>query len=79
VASTLPTMNASLLLQALTTAPRVDTLGLTPPWTPGKTGPALFPRATNPAGYFISQRNGVETLLDPAVFNPFQALGMSGA
>jgi ABC-type branched-subunit amino acid transport system substrate-binding protein len=76
LASTLPTIDAASVLHALRTSAFVETLGLTPPWTPGRTGPALFPRVTNPTGYFISQRNGVEVLAEPTLFNPFQAMGL---
>jgi ABC-type branched-subunit amino acid transport system substrate-binding protein len=69
LAATLPTVTARTLLQALQTLPTVDTLGLTPPWTPGRTGPPLFPRITNGVGYFTTQRNGVEVLDDPTPFD----------
>jgi ABC-type branched-subunit amino acid transport system substrate-binding protein len=77
VAATLPGINAANLISALRTTPTVDTLGLTPPWTPGKTGPAGYPRVTNPAGYFITQRKGVEVLVDPTPFDTFKAVGLT--
>jgi ABC-type branched-subunit amino acid transport system substrate-binding protein len=76
IASTLPTVDAQSVLHALTTSPTVDTLGLTPPWTPGKNGPPPFTRVTNRFGYFITQRGGQEVLDDPTPFNPYQALGL---
>jgi ABC-type branched-subunit amino acid transport system substrate-binding protein len=76
LAASLPTADAASVLHALRTSATVDTLGLTPPWAPGRTGPALFPRVTNPTGYFITQHNGVEVLAEPALFDPFQAMGM---
>jgi hypothetical protein len=51
---------------------------MTPPWAPGRTGLPIAPRATNLSGYLISQRNGVEVLVDPTPFDPFQALGLAG-
>jgi ABC-type branched-subunit amino acid transport system substrate-binding protein len=77
VAQTLPVLDAANLAHALRALPTVDTLGLTPPWTPGKTGPMAFPRVTNSAGYFITQRNGVEVLADPTPFDAFKAVGMT--
>jgi hypothetical protein len=76
IASTLPTVDAQSVLHALTTSPTVDTLGLTPPWTPGRNGPPPFTRVTNRFGYFITQRGGQEVLDDPTPFNPYQALGL---
>ncbi len=78
LASALPAIDAPSLLRALQTSPTVDTLGLTPPWTPGKTGSPPFLRVTNPWGYFITQRNGVEVLVDPTPVNPYEALGTGG-
>jgi ABC-type branched-subunit amino acid transport system substrate-binding protein len=78
LASALPSIDAPSLLHALQTSPTVDTLGLTPPWTPGRTGSQAFPRVTNPTGYFITQRNGQEVLADPTAVNPYEALGMAG-
>ncbi len=78
VAAGLTTVDAATMLRALKTEPTVDTLGLTPPWTPGRTGPAAFPRVTNLYGYLVSQQNGVEVLADPVAINPFQILGLGG-
>jgi ABC-type branched-subunit amino acid transport system substrate-binding protein len=78
VAETLATVDAASMLHALRTSPTVDTLGLTPPWTPGRTGPAAFPRVTNLFGYLVTQRDGVEILADPVAIDPFQALGLGG-
>lgn len=71
VASTLPVVSAATVLRALRTSATVDTLGLTPPWRPGRSGPPPFPRITNPFGYFITQRNAAEVLADPTPFNTF--------
>jgi ABC-type branched-subunit amino acid transport system substrate-binding protein len=76
LAATLTAVDAASLLHALQTSATVDTLGLTPPWTPGRTGPAAFPRVTNLFGYLATQRNGVEVLADPAAIDPFQILGL---
>jgi ABC-type branched-subunit amino acid transport system substrate-binding protein len=76
LASTLGTITASTIWGALLTYPTVDTLGLTPPWTPSKPGPSAFPRFTNLNGYLVTQRNGVEVLADQAPLNPLQTLGM---
>jgi ABC-type branched-subunit amino acid transport system substrate-binding protein len=78
LAAALPTIDAASILRALRTSPTVDTLGLTPPWTPGRPGSPAFPRVANPTGYFITQRNGQEVLVDPAPVDPFAALGMAG-
>jgi len=78
LAAGLPTIDAAGILNALRTSPTVDTLGLTPPWTPGRTGPPSMPRVTNGFGYLSSQRNGVEVLTDPVPFNPLQALRLGG-
>jgi ABC-type branched-subunit amino acid transport system substrate-binding protein len=75
VSSTLPVVDAAHLFAALRTSPAVDTMGLTPPWTPGRKGPAAFPRITNGFGYFITQSHGVEVLADPNPFDTFQLLG----
>ncbi len=77
-ASVLPVADAPHLLQALRTQPTVDTLGLTPPWSPGRTGLPAFPRMTNLSGYLVSQRQGVEVLTDPTPFSPLQALRFAG-
>ncbi|MBO0687321.1 MAG: ABC transporter substrate-binding protein, partial [Candidatus Dormibacteraeota bacterium] len=69
VASTLPSVDSASLLKALRTSPQVDTLGLTPPWTPGRTGPPAFPRVTNPFGYLTTQQDGVQTLVNPQPIN----------
>jgi ABC-type branched-subunit amino acid transport system substrate-binding protein len=76
LAATLPTVDAPAMLRALRTSSTVDTLGLTPPWTPGRTGLPTAPRLTNLFGYLVSQRNGVEVLVDPTPFDPLQALGL---
>jgi ABC-type branched-subunit amino acid transport system substrate-binding protein len=78
VANTLAVPTAANLAHALRTSPTVDTFGLTAPWTPGKTGPEAFPRVTNAAGYFITQRKGVEVLVDPTPFDTFKAVGLTG-
>jgi len=78
LAATLPTVDAPSMLQALRTAPAVDTLSLTPPWSPGATGPPTMPRVTQLYGYLVTQRNGVDLLADPTPFNPFLALGLGG-
>jgi hypothetical protein len=78
LASSLTTLDAPSMLHALRTSPAVDTLGLTPPWAPGGTGLPAAPRATNLFGYLVTQRNGVEVLVDPAPLDPFQALGLGG-
>jgi branched-chain amino acid transport system substrate-binding protein len=75
ILATLPRLDAAALLSALRTQPTVDTLGLTPTWTPGHTGPKPFPRVTNPFGYLITQRNGVDVLADTQPFNTALALG----
>lgn len=77
-ASTLATVDAAHLLRALRTRPTVDTMGLTPPWTPGLTGPSLLPRMTNLSGYLVTQRDGVDVLVDPTPLNPFEVLHLSG-
>jgi ABC-type branched-subunit amino acid transport system substrate-binding protein len=77
VASTLPVIDAAQLLAALRTSPAVDTMGLTPPWTPGRRGPPAFPRITNGYGYFITQSHGVDVLVDPTPFDTFQLLGVA--
>jgi len=77
-ASELTTIDAPSLLRALRTRPTVDTMGLTPPWAPSRTGPPGFPRATNLFGYLVSQWSGVEVLTDPTPFSPFQVLRLSG-
>jgi ABC-type branched-subunit amino acid transport system substrate-binding protein len=74
VASTLGTVDAAHLQRALRTSPTVDTLGLTQPWSPGRTGLPAFPRVTNLAGYLSTERNGVEVLADPTPVNPFMFL-----
>jgi ABC-type branched-subunit amino acid transport system substrate-binding protein len=78
LAEKLATVDAASILHALRTSPTVDTLGLTPPWTPGRTGPAAFPRVTNLFGYLVTQRDGIEILSDPAAIDPFQVLGLGG-
>jgi hypothetical protein len=78
IAETLTTVDAASMLHALKTSPTVDTLGMTPPWTPGRTGPAAFPRVTNLYGYLVTQRDGIEILADPAAIDPFQVLGLGG-
>ena len=78
LAEKLATVDAASILHALRTSPTVDTLGLTPPWTPGRTGPAAFPRVTNLFGYLVTQRDGIEILTDPAAIDPFQVLGLGG-
>jgi len=75
LAATLPTVDAPSMLQALRTSPVVDTLGLTPPWTPGRPGLPTMPRVTQLFGYLVTQRNGVDVLVDPTPFNPFVGLG----
>jgi branched-chain amino acid transport system substrate-binding protein len=77
-ASTLDTVDAAHLLRDLHTKPVVDTMGLTPPWSPGRTGLASQPRVTNLYGYLTTQRNGVEVLADPAPLNPFTVLKLAG-
>lgn len=74
LASALPSVDATGILHALRTSQTVDTLGLTPPWAPARTGPPMMPRVTNVYGYLSSQRNGVEVLSDPTPFNPLQVL-----
>lgn len=69
IASTLRSVDSGSLLKALQTSPQVDTMGLTPPWTPGRTGPPAFPRVTNPFGYLITQHDGVQTLAAPQPIN----------
>jgi ABC-type branched-subunit amino acid transport system substrate-binding protein len=78
VAATLATVDAAHLLEALRTMPVVDTLGLTPPWSPGRTGLPMLPRVTNLFGYLSTQRNGVEVLADPTPLNPFLTLRLGG-
>jgi ABC-type branched-subunit amino acid transport system substrate-binding protein len=78
LAATLPVIDAAGILHALRTDPSVDTLGLTPPWSPGRSGPPTMPRVTNPFGYLSSQRNGVEVLTDPTPLNPLQFLRLGG-
>jgi branched-chain amino acid transport system substrate-binding protein len=77
-ASGLDTIDAPHLLESLRTKATVDTLGLTPPWSPGRTGLPTFPRVTNLYGYLTTQRDGVEVLADPTPFNPFQGLRLFG-
>jgi ABC-type branched-subunit amino acid transport system substrate-binding protein len=77
-AATLSTPDAAHLLDVLRTSPTVDTLGLTPPWAPGRTGLPMLPRVTNLFGYLVTQRNGVEVLADPAPVNPFQLVRLGG-
>ena len=67
-------MDAAHLLESLRTKPVIDTLGLTPPWSPGQTGLPNLPRVTNLYGYLSTQRNGVEVLADPTPINPFLLL-----
>jgi ABC-type branched-subunit amino acid transport system substrate-binding protein len=74
IAGQVGALDARAFLRALRDSPSVDTLGLTPPWSPGKTGPPMSPRTTNPFGYFITQRSGEEVLVDPTPVNPYQAL-----
>lgn len=78
LAASLPTIDAAGILNALRTSPTIDTLGLTPPWAPGRTGLPQMPRITNVFGYLSSQRNGVEVLTDPTPFNPLQVLRLGG-
>jgi ABC-type branched-subunit amino acid transport system substrate-binding protein len=78
LAAALPTIDAAGILNALRTSPTVDTLGLTPPWAPGRTGLPAMPRVTNLYGYLSSQKNGVEVLTDPAPLNPLQVLRLGG-
>jgi len=78
VAATLATVDAPSMLQAFRTMPTVDTLGLTPPWAPGRTGLPTMPRVTQLYGYLVTQRNGVDVLVDPTPFNPFLAIGLGG-
>lgn len=77
-AASLDTVDSAHLLEAFRTRPTIDTLGLTPPWSPGRPGLPTFPRVTNLYGYLSSQRNGVEVLVDPAPFNPLQSLRLFG-
>jgi len=74
LAATLPSVDAASLMQALQSRPTVDTLGLTPPWTPGATGQAPFTRVTNLSGYLLTRKDGESVLVDPAPFNPFALL-----
>jgi hypothetical protein len=74
LASALPRIDAAGILDALRTSPTVDTLGLTPPWAPGRTGLPSMPRVTNVFGYLSTQKNGVEVLSDPTPFNPLQVM-----
>lgn len=74
LASTLPVADSAHLLQALRTTPTVDTLGLTPPWTPSRPGPPAFPRMSNLAEYLVSQQHGVPVLVAPTPINPLQQL-----
>jgi branched-chain amino acid transport system substrate-binding protein len=78
LAASLPVIDAAGILRALRTSPTVDTLGLTPPWAPGRTGPPTMPRVTNAFGYLSSQRDGVEVLTDPTPLNPLLALRLGG-
>jgi ABC-type branched-subunit amino acid transport system substrate-binding protein len=73
-AAGLDVVDSAHLLQALRTAPVIDTLGLTPPWSPSHAAGVLpaLPRVANLFGYLITQRNGVEVLADPNPINPFQ-------
>jgi ABC-type branched-subunit amino acid transport system substrate-binding protein len=73
----LEVMDRGHLMKSMRTKPVIGTLGLTPPWSPGRTGLPNFPRVTNPYGYEGSQRNGVEVLVDPTPFNPMQVLGLT--
>ena len=75
--STLTTVDAASLLDALRTSPTVDTLGLTPAWAPGRSGPPTLPRVTNLFGYLSTHKNGVEVLSDPVPFSPLQVLRLS--
>jgi branched-chain amino acid transport system substrate-binding protein len=77
-AAALDTVDAPSLLRAFRTKPTIDTLGLTPPWSPGRAGLPNFPRVTNLYGYLSSQHNGVEVLTDPTPFNPFEFLRLAG-
>jgi ABC-type branched-subunit amino acid transport system substrate-binding protein len=78
LAAGIPTVDAAGILNALRTSPTVNTLGLTPPWAPGRTGLPAMPRVTNLYGYLSSQRNGVEVLTDPTPFNPLLVLRLAG-
>lgn len=78
LASQAPIANAASLLRALRTDRTVDTLGLTPAWTPGVNGPPPFVRTTNPWGYFITQENGEEVLEQPNPINPLVAVAAGG-
>ena len=74
----LPAIDPAGILNALRMSPTVDTLGLTPPWAPGRTGLPAMPRVTNLYGYLSSQKNGVEVLTDPNPLNPLQVLRLGG-
>jgi ABC-type branched-subunit amino acid transport system substrate-binding protein len=78
VAATLTTVDAASVLNALRTSPTIDTLGLTPPWSPGRTLMPNMPRITNLYGYLSTQRSGVLVLTDPAPFNPLLVLRLAG-
>lgn len=76
LASTLALVNPSSIWGALLTDQTIDTLGMTPPWSPRKTGPSSAnPKLTNLFGYLVSQHGGVEVLTEPAPLNPLQVLG----
>ncbi len=77
LAATLALINPSSVWGALLTNSTVDTLGMTPPWSPRKPGPSAFPKFTNLFGYLVTQRSGIEVLVDPAPLNPLQVLGLS--
>jgi ABC-type branched-subunit amino acid transport system substrate-binding protein len=78
LAATLPTVDAPGLTRALRTRATVDTLGMTPPWTPGQTGPPPFTRVTNLSGYLLTRREGQSVLVEPEPFNPFALLRAAG-
>jgi ABC-type branched-subunit amino acid transport system substrate-binding protein len=76
LASTLALINPSSIWGALLTYQTIDTLGMTPPWSPRKSGPSSAnPKLTNMFGYLVTQRGGIEVLSEPAPLNPLQVLG----
>ena len=69
------TVTAAAVKQAFESAKNLDTLGLTPPWTPSAAGPASYPRISNPWMWLFTVKNGTFVMQQTKPVNILKAMG----